>query len=115
MVQKQDRASNTSVCRDNREFGDNYLPELTEGAAKSAEFRRHRFIWPLCPTALYQEQHCISGGSVSVSMVRLARICLAEALAQLLLLLQSILQSSDNRSKKQVTRDGALQTTTAAG
>lgn len=28
MVQSEDRASNASVCRDNREFRDDCLPEL---------------------------------------------------------------------------------------
>lgn len=38
MLQTEVRASNASVCRDNRELGDDCLPELTEGAAESAEF-----------------------------------------------------------------------------
>lgn len=39
MVQTEDQASNASVCRDKRELGDDCLPELTAGAAESAEFR----------------------------------------------------------------------------
>lgn len=37
MVQSEDRDSNAAVCRDSGEFGADYLAELTEGAAESAE------------------------------------------------------------------------------
>lgn len=65
MVPTEDRDSNASVCRDNRELGDDCLPELT---AESAEFRLRRFICPLAAAGV-SVQVSRFGRSFSVAAV----------------------------------------------